>query len=203
MRGRRELYRTVGTMLNEGVDVAWRNHTDQMEILEYVFIGQPLIIIFIAQVLCVMKSSLIEGLFVSCLLFVYIFIPIGFVAHLYIDRYKKRRNGTRYPGKVLGMSSEYAAAFSYTLGFVSGFIVLLSSGQNKFTRFHALQSTIIFGAVFAAKVLTTKLPIPYGLQTLLLSFISLIALIAWVVGIYKARKGDIIQFPIVSAFVVK
>ena len=39
-------------------------------------------------------------------------------------------------------------AASYLLGFITGIIMLLLEKQSKFVRFHAMQSTILFGGVF-------------------------------------------------------
>ena len=45
---------------------------------------------------------------------------------------------------VFGLSENMAAAFSYLLGPLSGLLVLVLERENKFVRFHALQSTIWF-----------------------------------------------------------
>ena len=39
-------------------------------------------------------------------------------------------------------------AVSYLLGFVTGIIMLLVEKQSRFVRFHAMQSTILFGGLF-------------------------------------------------------
>ena len=45
---------------------------------------------------------------------------------------------------VFGLNENIAAAFSYLLGPVTGIIALVLERDNKFVRFHALQSTLWF-----------------------------------------------------------
>ncbi|MDP3142898.1 MAG: hypothetical protein Q8N14_02985, partial [Candidatus Omnitrophota bacterium] len=56
-------------------------------------------------------------------------------------------------GKNLGKTStgiepKVAGLLSYLLGFITGVIFLLIEKENKFVRFHALQSIIVFGFLF-------------------------------------------------------
>ena len=50
---------------------------------------------------------------------------------------------------VWGLDPNVAAALAYAVGWVSG-VVLLVFEPNKFVRFHALQSTIVFGGLSLA-----------------------------------------------------
>jgi len=45
---------------------------------------------------------------------------------------------------VFGLSENIAAALSYLLGPISGIVMLVLERENKFVRFHALQSTLWF-----------------------------------------------------------
>jgi len=45
---------------------------------------------------------------------------------------------------IFGLNENVAAALSYVLGPITGIIVLVLERENKFVRFHALQSTLWF-----------------------------------------------------------
>ena len=58
-----------------------------------------------------------------------------------------------------GLDANLAAALSYLLGFVSGAVFLLLEKENRFVRFHALQSVLAFGAITLLWVLLNAVPI--------------------------------------------
>ena len=87
------------------------------------------------------------------------------------------------------------AAASYLLGFVTGIIILLVEKQNKFVRFHAMQSTILFGGIFVVNIVLGFIPILGWLVGLLLSFT---AFILWIVLMWKAFQGDMYKVPYVG-----
>ena len=47
-----------------------------------------------------------------------------------------------------GIQPNVAGLLSYVLGWLTGLIFFLIEKENKFVRFHALQSMIVFGALF-------------------------------------------------------
>lgn len=83
-----------------------------------------------------------------------------------------------------GLPRNTAAALSYVLGFVSGFIILLLE-KDKFVRFHAMQSIVVFGGLFAINWLLIFTVILAPLSALL----WLVGFILWLVLIYKAWTG--------------
>lgn len=44
-----------------------------------------------------------------------------------------------------GLDENIAGALAYVLGFVTGIFFLVVEKNSKFVKFHALQSTIVFG----------------------------------------------------------
>jgi len=63
---------------------------------------------------------------------------------------------------VFGLNENIAAALSYLLGPISGIVVLVLERENKFVRFHALQSTLWFlflWIIFWVVGLITGLPL--------------------------------------------
>ena len=60
---------------------------------------------------------------------------------------------------VSGLDANVAAALSYALGWITGLLFLLTEPQNRFVRFHAMQSTIVFLTLSVASVLLQAIPI--------------------------------------------
>lgn len=92
------------------------------------------------------------------------------------------------------------AAASYLLGFITGIIFLLIEKQSKFVRFHAMQSTILFGGVFVLNFALGFIPILGWLVGLLL---SLAAFVLWIVCMWKAFQGETYKVPFVGAIAEK
>ena len=86
------------------------------------------------------------------------------------------------------------AALSYFLMFVTGIVILFVERDNKFIRFHAMQSTLIFGAIFIASALVN------GLLGFASGFVSvaiwIIAVFIWIISMIKAYQGQIFKWPV-------
>ena len=87
------------------------------------------------------------------------------------------------------------AAASYLLGFVTGIIILLVEKESKFVRFHAMQSTILFGGIFIVNIALGFIPILGWIVGLILSFV---AFIMWIVLMWKAFQGEMYKVPYVG-----
>src|SRR6187402_569105 len=57
-----------------------------------------------------------------------------------------------------GFDANVAAALAYLVGFVTGIIFLLVEKENKFVRFHAMQSTLLFIGVILVDVVLNLIP---------------------------------------------
>jgi len=87
-----------------------------------------------------------------------------------------------------GLDANVAAALAYALGFVTGVVFLFTEQDNKFVRFHAAQSTIVFGALSVASLVLQSIPL---LGTLLTVFIVLpLSAGLWLVLMFKAWQGE-------------
>lgn len=104
-----------------------------------------------------------------------------------------------------GMQANVAALLSYAFGWVTGLIFFLVEKENKFVRFHALQSIIVFGAFFAAGIVLSILFQFFMMVRLyfmfqFLAFISKLiwfaASILWVVLMVSAYQGKHFKLPI-------
>jgi uncharacterized membrane protein len=94
-----------------------------------------------------------------------------------------------------GLDPRFAAALSYVGGLVTGVLFLILEKENRYVRFHAMQSTIAFLAVLVAHLLLNSAPIFGGL----LSWIFVVVVIVvWVVLIFKAFKGEQYKLPYIG-----
>ena len=94
-----------------------------------------------------------------------------------------------------GLQSNIAGALAYFLGPVTGILFLLIEKQNKFVRFHAMQSTLTFGGIFVLNIVLGFIPILGWLAGTLLSLVSLIL---WVFLMYKAFNNEEYELPVIG-----
>ena len=94
----------------------------------------------------------------------------------------------------LGCDANVAAALAYLLGWISGVVLLLTERHNRFVRFHALQSILVFGALSLAWFLCLAIP----LLGWLISFILIppISGVLWLLLMFKAYQGERFKIPI-------
>jgi uncharacterized membrane protein len=95
-----------------------------------------------------------------------------------------------------GFDANVAAALTYLVGFVTGIIFLLVEKDNKFVRFHAMQSTLVFIGIVAVDILLQIVPI---LGALVVVFIVIpVSAILWLLLMYKAYQGEEYKLPLVG-----
>lgn len=100
----------------------------------------------------------------------------------------------------LGMQANVEALLCYGLGWVTGLIFYLLEKENKFVRFHAVQSIAVFGALTVAQIVLMAVP---GIGWTLLPFIYLLQLGLWVVLMIKAYQGEKLKLPVAGDFAEK
>ena len=94
------------------------------------------------------------------------------------------------------MDANIAAALSYLVGFVTGVIFLLVEKENKFVRFHAMQSTLVFAGIVVIDILLQLVPI---LGALVVVFVVIPAsAILWLLLMFKAYQGEEFKLPVVG-----
>ena len=98
-----------------------------------------------------------------------------------------------------GLKPNVAALLSYIAGFISGIVFLVIEKENKFVRFHALQSTITFGAIFVLQWVFTYMFFVSALAPIL----SLGGLALWVILMIKSFQGEKFKLPVIGDLVEK
>jgi len=87
-----------------------------------------------------------------------------------------------------GLDENVAGLLCYVLGWISGTIFILIETENKFVRFHAMQSIIVFGILTVAGIILGFVPYIGWL-------VPAVSFIMWVVLMVKAYQGTKYKFP--------
>jgi len=92
-----------------------------------------------------------------------------------------------------GLEQNLAGALCYVLGWLTGIIFLVIEKDNKFVRFHAWQSIIVFGAISVIQIILWIIPIIGWILGILLSIVTFIL---WIFLMYKAYQGQTYKLPV-------
>lgn len=99
-----------------------------------------------------------------------------------------------------GMQPHVAALLAYLFGLVTGVIFYLIEKENKFVKFHAMQSICISVAFFVIGIVFAFIPVIGVIAGLLL---NLAGLILWIVCMVKAFQGEWFRLPVVGDVAAK
>lgn len=103
-----------------------------------------------------------------------------------------------------GLAQNVAGALAYLLGPITGIIFLVVEKENRFVRFHAMQSTVLSIAWIIVSVglsFFTAVPVLGWIVGLLTSLVlGLAGFILWLVLMWKAFQGEEWELPIVGPF---
>jgi uncharacterized membrane protein len=94
-----------------------------------------------------------------------------------------------------GITPNVAGLLSYLLGLITGVIFFLIEKENKFVRFHALQSIITFGFLM---VLGVALPFIPVVGLVVMPVLWVLNLIIWIVLMIKAYQGEFFKLPVIG-----
>ena len=110
-------------------------------------------------------------------------------------------------GKVIfGLEKNVAGLLCYILGWVSGLFFFLAEKDDKFIRFHAMQSMVVFGAISVTLFILAILRfIPYIslLFFVLYWIVWVIAVVLWIILMVKAYQGEKYKLPGAGDFAEK
>ncbi len=100
---------------------------------------------------------------------------------------------------VLGVPQNTEALLCYLFGFVSGFIFLIVEKENKFVRFHAMQSLVTFLGLFVLSIICHFVPV-FG--TIIGLALVPLQVILWAVMMFKSYSGELYKLPVFGDFAV-
>jgi len=106
---------------------------------------------------------------------------------------KKATEGT-------GLEPNIAGLLCYVLGWITGLIFLLLEKKDKFVRFHAIQSIIVFGFINVVYFVIFWIPVVgWVFGWIIWAF----AFVLWIVLMYKAYQGTKYKIPIAGDIAAK
>ncbi|MDP2218166.1 MAG: DUF4870 domain-containing protein [Methanolobus sp.] len=100
----------------------------------------------------------------------------------------------------IGLAENLSGVVAYVLGFITGIVLLVIEKENKFVRFHAAQSTVVFGGLFIISIVLGFIPVIGWLIALLLPFVGFVL---WIYLMFMAYKGNMYRLPVVADFADK
>ena len=102
---------------------------------------------------------------------------------------------------VFDLDEKLAGLLSYALFFVSGIFFYVMERENKFVRFHALQSTVWFLVLCVVRYilwLLIRFPIIGVLFSFLHGAVILLWIVSWAYLMYMTYKGAEFRIPILG-----
>lgn len=95
-----------------------------------------------------------------------------------------------------GLDENLAGALAYALGWITGAALLATEPANRFVRFHALQSVLVFGGLSIAWFVALSIPIVGWAVAFLV--IPVLSVVIWPILMFKAYHGERFKLPIVG-----
>ena len=91
-----------------------------------------------------------------------------------------------------GLKENVAGVLCYVLGWITGIVFLIIEPDNKFVRFHAFQSILVFGALTVATMIIRWIPfigIVFG------AIIGVVGFILWIALMVLASQEKKYKLP--------
>lgn len=105
----------------------------------------------------------------------------------------------------MGMRARTAGLLCYLFSWVTGLIFLLLERENRFVRFHAMQSLLFFGAmsILSSIVRFFEVMFSYGFPPyfgfgFISSALGIITFVCWIILMVSAHRGRYYKLPIVG-----
>ncbi len=86
----------------------------------------------------------------------------------------------------MGMEQNVAGLLCYLLGWITGLVFFLMEKENKFVRFHAMQSIMVFGGLTVISIILSVIPI---LGWIISMVLWVVAVILWILLMIKAYQN--------------
>ena len=107
------------------------------------------------------------------------------------ERIEKEKQGAAGSTST-GLQPNIAGLLCYVGGWISGIIFLILEQKNRWVRFHAAQSIVVFGTITVANIILGWIPI---VGTAFIGIISAIGFILWIILMVKAYHGERYKLP--------
>ena len=91
-----------------------------------------------------------------------------------------------------GLSPNVAGLLCYVALWVSGIVFLVIEKENKFVRFHALQSIVTFGVLNVIQAVLSVIPFIGGFFVWL---VSVLIIVLWIILMIRAYSGVMWKLP--------
>ena len=91
-----------------------------------------------------------------------------------------------------GLAENVAGLLCYVLGWVSGLVFVLIEQENKFVRFHAIQSIYVFGVLTVASIILGWIPF---IGVVFSWIIGVVGVVLWIILMIKAYQGAKYKLP--------
>ena len=92
-------------------------------------------------------------------------------------------------------SSNLKGLWCYALGWISGIFFLITAWENKYVRFHALQSTLLFGFMTLAGIISMNIANNGWILGL---FLAMLSLVLWKWLMWEAYSGETVKLPLIG-----
>jgi len=93
-----------------------------------------------------------------------------------------------------GLNQNVAGLLCYLAGWITGLIFFLIEKENRFVRFHAMQSIITFGSLTVLSIIFGFMPLLW----ILMPILGILQLILWVILMVKAYQGELFKLPMIG-----
>jgi len=113
-------------------------------------------------------------------------------ARIEVEEKRRRERRRAKAVSTVDLEPNVAGLLCYVVGWISGVIFLLLEQKNKFVRFHAIQSIIVFGALHVAGIILGRIPF---IGLFFGSLIGILGFILWIVLMVKAYNHQRYKVP--------
>ena len=100
----------------------------------------------------------------------------------------------------MGMEQNVAGLLCYIAGWITGLVFYLMEKDNRFVRFHAMQSIVVFGALTVVSIVLSVIPV---IGWIIGWLIGVLALVLWIVLMVKAYQNQWFKLPWAGDFAEK
>jgi uncharacterized membrane protein len=94
-----------------------------------------------------------------------------------------------------GLEANVAGLLCYVLGVITGIVFLVIERQSTFVRFHAVQSTVTFGAILVIQLFSGFIPLVGNAVVFVLGPLSFVL---WILLMVKAFQGERFKLPVMG-----